>query len=943
MNNYKIVNRVNIKHFHAVFIAIALSVFSTSAYSEKSQRIPTMIKDADQDYAIEILKSRGFNNVAIEKTPVDQSEGCYPDKVCRSEPAIGSKAPLSQKIAIYIGAEDGKRLPADLAGKTRQEAEQVLGKAGFSNVSFENISTEDERYRPRCYHGKVCGADPSLGTRNVPLSKNITVYIGFKGLALEKEDLTIIAALPGRETVGPMSPTWCELVPELPVSSNDNDTLVRPPNGRDITRHISYETMAPSRLVTSLHYMCINPDDENYRIQTGSLVQGWINLTGLGKDDAMASLSQRVQKDQWDKYRQQTCEKFTNTDAEASEEAKYVNGAMSASLGCGDAVNFWMVPYDINSYSKLEWYLDKRARLDSQLLTAYMARACFGVSEVPDENSPQALVKWATCSHDALALDLDDLEKELDDGGYNDYAKIYGKELVASTLAFANDFRKVVDALGDKDEAYTKILVDAPTTAWDKWVELYDDHKDAIEDANKFEDALFGASRSAVNGCRDTLRENFMEFIEEKDPTSVSGFEQVATDDIGTILLDRLAACEIASGNINHGSMYQSLLKKGRNLRGPRYAAYNAMIQATQEVKADRPRFPIETSMLWGKPRSPLFEAAWEKSGVSSTPNLSIDSKGIVKSTEKVSDGVLVTFKAEAYQAMEQRCVETDKIWRIDENLKIHYFMDCKDLGMKTYERKADPVVIPEETAEGIEEGVLAYILGDVTQSSSAQAWKGFPVSAYADEGRGALLSAYGFPIEDGEKGGGGAAKISSGSSGGAPSTSLALAAGSSEGHHDDADSGSDAEGGVFSLLFRLITVAALLAAGLIFGGGALGDRVPALTGIARAAQQQSRIVALACLGIGVLQLLGGLFVVSLLANLLPMLACLLAGLVLYDQSATDTAADGAGNTWVAITGSSIRKLAVLARPLGNQRTLLAGIMFVIAVLHLVVGKMSII
>lgn len=97
-----------------------------------------------------------------------------------------------------------------------------------------------------------------------------------------------------------------------------------------------------------------------------------------------------------------------------------------------------------------------------------------------------------------------------------------------------------------------------------------------------------------------------------------------------------------------------------------------------------------------------------------------------------------------------------------------------------------------------------------------------------------------------------------------------------------EAGAGSSAEGaGVFGTLLRVLTALALLGAGLALSGAVVRDRVPPLSGIVRIAEEQGRAIGVTCLAVGGLIALRQLLSFSLLADLLPLLACLSAGLLL--------------------------------------------------------------
>jgi len=809
-------------------------------------------------------------------------------------------------------AADTGKVPNWMAEKSVDEAKQMLEQAGFTNIQLEQVATTDNRF-PRCYNDRVCGSQPEEGARNVPLAQPVILYVGHNFISVDASSFTPEQPKPGRDVISAMSPAWCDSAPE---AARD------PGNNRGgLERMFATDPYAEERLPTVLGLLCSNPDDDSIKAATASLLQGWINRTGLDRDAAIESFRQRVQAERWQQQKMETCNSLTQS-AQSTEEAQLLDAARRQVFGCRDSGH---------DFTRLQWYLDRRGKPESEIIAAFLARNCFGFDEAPAQDDMFKVAKWPICSHDAITLDLDALAAQAKSAGYNDDAKTVSLEYVSGTRAFAQDFKRVVDTLADKDDAYEQLLVDVPTTAWDTWMERYDDHRKAIEAANTFEQALLAEGKADFAGCRDDLRENFNDYIDEQKPGTVEAFVTIATDPVGSILLDRLAACEAVTGNLNHAGMYFDILKQGRDQRGPRYAVHNAVIDALMKIRADKPDFPIEPIMLGGKPPSPLVDLAWRKAG-QSKPRLTVPSTGIVNAVDDHADGLLVSFRQESYQAEEKHCVDTDKIWRLESTLngvKIIYYQQCTSLGIKTFTRTADPVVIPRDAAAGIEPGVLAELAGDVTQQV-AGGWRGFPISAYADAGRGALLSAYGFAIKHGDKRGTGGGATAQGGDVAGQSASVANDAGGG-------DTSASEEGGMLGGLARLLTAISLIAAGLVFVGKLLGEKVSALAGVARLAQSQARLVGFACLGVGLLMLLGAIFTLSVFANLLPMVACLLCGLLLFQGVETSAKT----NPYVDMLVGGISKLAALTGPLAGQRMIIGLAAIAIGVVHLLFGQVT--
>jgi len=141
--------------------------------------------------------------------------------------------------------------------------------------------------------------------------------------------------------------------------------------------------------------------------------------------------------------------------------------------------------------------------------------------------------------------------------------------------------------------------------------------------------------------------------------------------------------------------------------------------------------------------------------------------------------------------------------------------------------------------------------------------------------------------------------------------------------------------------LARLLTAISLIAAGLVFVGQLLGEKVSALSGVARLAQSPARLVGFTCLGIGLFMLLSAVFTLSVFTNLLPMVASLLCGLLLFQGGESRVETSAKTNPYVDMLVGGISKLAALTGPLAGQRMIIGLAAIAIGIVHLLFGQVT--
>ena len=558
---------------------------------------------------------------------------------------------------------------------------------------------------------------------------------------------------PGRDKVEAMKPTWCDLTSEYSGEVMGSKMASKLENGQEKGWQVGV-------LANVAAMLCAHPDAPDWHKQTGYVVQAWVNLTGLGKDDAIASLRARVDKATWEKQKKETCDKL-GVSAEASEEQKRYDAVVRDTFGCGRYI-YWRNPHP-QMGDLLEWFIDKQADVPSEILRSYYVLHVLGHGYNLKKKELNILADYARVGIDARALDRAKLDKQLQEGGYNDYAKHLAREQLARAKDVGERYKRVIDQLIKQDPEYKRIFFDVPEQAFKDWETEAEANKKAIDAANAFEAKLYGPSKKAMKGCAKILRATFQAHLKSKKAKTVKAAEAAATDRVGMVLLGNLMACEAAEGNANTMELLSELYNKGRLARGPRYAVYYAVIDAVSEIRADRAKFPMEPK-FFGYKTIQSFRTAAVKLCAESSPASKVrrnrhgggksckttvgsDAKGVIKAVKKGKAGTALLFKTEKWREEDVECVDSRKIWRIENSGQVKYFQDCTFKGWKTVTHTEKTTIIPNEAAKGIKAGM--FFKGKADYPYDAKNYKrfGYPTEVYKNKTKKKLINFYGYTL----------------------------------------------------------------------------------------------------------------------------------------------------------------------------------------------------
>lgn len=538
-------------------------------------------------------------------------------------------------------------------------------------------------------------------------------------------ELKVVEPWPNRDKVGPMKPTWCAGV--KPTTEPAHRVAGR------ISRTLR-SGVDPSKLPMLFKDFCAYADHPGFQKQLAYLVQFWINTRALSRADALKSLTLRADRENFLAAHERSCEQLGKPGPEASADERAAIEGRRAFFGCGPAVD-------------VEWHFDREPEPARQIDRLYFAERCLNRTHM--RMRPDAYVWIGICGHDVEALDRKKMEQET--VAMSAPFKLIALESYAASKAKMASAEGLVKDKVASDPDYKKVLYDVPKQAWSDWVKGYSTSKADYEAAWGVERALFAPRKSLVQasleGCENDLRPRLAKHIKRAKAKTMDGFYAAVSTGPNPVLLDALAKCTAIDGSPFVANQLRRLRMRLQDARGPRMAVRNAMRQAIQEIRADRPKFPIGTSEL-GRAKDYGPVGGWTGPYEDARPpdDYEEGGVGIVKSVKKTETGVLVEFRTEVQKIHAMNCRDTDRISWIDANGRVRYHQDCVGAGMRTIRETPKPVVLPRDAASGVRPG--AYLKASAEFSAhGAKSRPGYPIEVYKSMKMKPLVNAYGFGL----------------------------------------------------------------------------------------------------------------------------------------------------------------------------------------------------
>ena len=565
-------------------------------------------------------------------------------------------------------------------------------------------------------------------------------------------DVPSVKVGPGRDTVKPMKPDWCD-----GVDMSDADG--------DVERTFSrVERTVASRWDQQRHLWiakiaCMAPSDKKVQEAVAAWRQSWVNLVGTSEAEDRSLFKFRVSSD-YEKQETEWCEGF-KPEEEGSIRDKALYGALRMGTGCSPQYGPTVYPNatDLSAGDAdetLGWWIDEYTEPPSELARAVFVTSCLRNlphdAQWPDTSEPYNMARFAVCGADARRMDRAKLDKEIADKKFNHYAKINAIETFATAKAVYDYMATEYNKKAAKDAAYKTVLFDAPEKGWSDWDKTYAANKAVFDAARAYATKFYGPSKTALLGCGDSFRKGLATYLKSKAPKTAEQAFNLAIDPIGYSIWSAMALCDALEARYTAAQFEIDLFSSGQDSgpvgiqRGPRLAAYTAASKALADVLADRDKFPIKGNMFHPKVEQPTenllhgaFDAAVNKGFISANP-----AKDVIQSVKKEKNGFLVTFPTRKRTVPNRVCVRNGRIngWGI--NGEPIYDSDCHIEGTITLNNTVKPVVVPNEFGAGLKAGQF----GEFLINEGTEPRQGIPRMVFANEKADKLLIWYGFQLQ---------------------------------------------------------------------------------------------------------------------------------------------------------------------------------------------------
>jgi hypothetical protein len=548
-------------------------------------------------------------------------------------------------------------------------------------------------------------------------------------------DIYVVEPLEGRAKVGPVKLDFCDRIPQTqertcPVRERSEAKSIS-----QAIRGAEHSGLDTGRIGRILAGACNFPNDPGFEEAVGSVVQLWVNWFGQSREDAIESLVLRGASEKWKNDLDAGCRKI-QVDEEASPEDASITRARREAVGCRAGGNI----------DDLDWYIDKGDQPPSELVRLGYAMRCLQ----PDNLDPSNKREWwkvGVCARDIRELDAKKVAAET--AKMTAPQQAHARENVSYMKSALADLERVVKPKADSDPDYKHILYDAPEAGWDAWVALYRKHKKAMDATYAFEKAMFGPRIDAYQGCYKALEPGVVAFFKGGKFKTKEQVEKALREPIGYTLLNALGACYAITAPASAGVAMMNGTKESRVWRGPRAAAGYAMVEALNDIKENRPRFPLQAEWFYPDLTDLIVKEAryGERTKVPNNGNFPDTVEGVVKTSKKYAqrkETLRLDFKTEMWMEKVVTCRDTKKIDRI-ENGKVYYRKTCQSQGMQQRKFTPKATAVPDWAGKGIRPNALIKLQVPSGSEYSNQLRFGYPLEVYANKSKKKLVSVYGF------------------------------------------------------------------------------------------------------------------------------------------------------------------------------------------------------
>lgn len=538
-----------------------------------------------------------------------------------------------------------------------------------------------------------------------------------------------IAPAEGMEKVEPIKPDWCE--PYKGQMQNLSSPV------QTVKAKVS-QGYSPATLQSIAWAACDDPSNPVRQQWVAAWRQGFVNYLGwTEQEDRSAMKVWALETNELEANFKELCKKMQPDPAAAPPE-KANNLARFIALKC--ASNF-----PSTTTKEIEYWLDRKTEISSELARAGLVMGCFGDLIYAGQigRTDMVISAFAHCGPDARRLDKGRFEKELASLALGPV----GDAMARTTFAKARNATKLLTTelkkLAEREPELQAILFDIPEQGFTAWEALYRKNQTVFDAVTALEDKSLQGSKKAYTGCGPGLWKLLVDTVSAQKPANSEAMREILAGPVVSPLLGAMVVCDANEERYLRASMLHTLIGR-REWRGPRMAAYWAVVDQLSTVTKDRENFPLSLSNF-GKPFGPSGKDRIQSAIELTFNQLSgnSDEEGVVKSINPEGEGFRVSFKTETWMTPVMSCIETNKIDTIDEKGHVFYRQICKPAGSKQVSHTPEPVWIAKDLATGIKTGSLIVFLANERNPKR----EAFPKEVYTSKAKDKLLCFYGFAL----------------------------------------------------------------------------------------------------------------------------------------------------------------------------------------------------
>lgn len=514
------------------------------------------------------------------------------------------------------------------------------------------------------------------------------------------------------------APPWCQ---GYEPSSNDSSLSW-------VKSYTEKEGWSSKALEYAAKAACDKPRDGDRQKLVAEWAASYKAATGATDQDFVEVMTFGIMPQELGgKLETEQCAPFKEKDESASAETITLRNATGFVLGCRRDVG-----------EEVLWWLDKPQITEVQRVA--MVSQCIQNDVVNDRDS-KTRGEFAFCLTDMKKLDRATFDREIAGMKPNLYGKVNAVQSFQSAKVKSNFMLKKYEGLVGKDEDWQR-LFDAHQQGWDRWMKEYEANKPSFEAIKKFDAMAMKGSKKALAGCSGDLRKLFFEHMSKKKVKKIEEATALGTDMIGYPLLVAMMRCDAAEARYLPVAAAQDLfMDQAKSHRGPRFEAYEDTMQALNDIRADKEKFPLER-MYPGPPST--GRNLWYKAYEQTFNKINYDrGTGQVKNVQKKGDLVLLTFQTVKWKEDEAYdCRNTRRIYRIRDDGTLEYEQKCKS---KTVTRSStqEPVSVPSDFATGLKPGMMVELMIDSGKGGKTTKI-GIPKGVWKDPNKKKFIGTYG-------------------------------------------------------------------------------------------------------------------------------------------------------------------------------------------------------